>query len=61
MYLRSVITIYITCMVIHTTLKSQVSLTKLFASVDYVVPRRILLIIEKKKYPASGKGSTQEA
>ena len=44
----TVINIYIICLLIHTTLKSQLSLARLYELVGYAVQRRILKIIKNK-------------
>ena len=46
--LLTVINIYIICLLIHTTLKSQLSLARLYELVGYAVQRRILKIIKNK-------------
>ena len=46
--LLTVFNIYIICLLIHTTLKSQLSLARLYELVGYAVQRRILKIIKNK-------------
>lgn len=46
-------------LLIHATLKSQLFLAELFASVGYVFPKTILKFMKKKWNPRSEKGTTQ--
>ena len=60
LHLLTVINIYIICLLIHTTQKSQLSLARPCELVAYDVQRRInLKIIKNKLNHGSGKGSTQ--
>ena len=57
--LLTVINIYVTCLLINTTLKNQLPLASLCELVGYAIQRRILKIRKKKWNRGSGKGSTQ--